>query len=103
MAVGGCPKVTRMSRTTPPRPLDAEALFPEPAAYRGTTTRLHPRPGRPDVADSSVGGPLLWPADEPWPVRTDPHSHTRGLRPADVHRQRQILASAWLREPDPHL
>ncbi|MFI1910766.1 hypothetical protein ACH444_33470 [Streptomyces microflavus] len=90
-----------MSRTTPPRPLDVEALFPELAAYRGTTTRLHPRPGRPDVADSSVGGPLLWPADEPWPVCTEPHSPTRGLRPADVHQQRQILASAWLREPNP--
>ncbi|MFC9622794.1 hypothetical protein ACFTXM_23320 [Streptomyces sp. NPDC056930] len=54
-----------MSRTTPPRPLDVEALFPELATYRGTITRLHPRPGRPDVAASSVGGPLLWPTDEP--------------------------------------
>ncbi|MFJ9686214.1 hypothetical protein ACIRRX_11050 [Streptomyces bacillaris] len=52
-----------MSRTTPPRPLDTEALFPELAAHRGTTTRLHPRPGRPEATDSSVGGPLLWPAD----------------------------------------
>ncbi|WP_330461570.1 hypothetical protein OIB37_34700 [Streptomyces sp. NBC_00820] len=89
-----------MSRTTPPRPLDVEALFPELAAYRGTTTRLHPRPGRPDVADSSVGGPLLWPADEPWPVCTEPHDHTRGRRPADIHRHRRILDSAWRREPD---
>ncbi|MFJ2762591.1 hypothetical protein [Streptomyces prasinus] len=89
-----------MPRTTPPRPLDVEALFPESAAHRGTTTRLHPRPGRPGAADSSVGGPLLWPADEPWPVCTEPHGHARGRRPADIHRQRQILASAWLREPD---
>ncbi|MFJ5900478.1 hypothetical protein ACIQFZ_34790 [Streptomyces sp. NPDC093064] len=89
-----------MSRTTPSRPLEVEALFPELSAYRGTTTRLHPRPGRPDAADSSVGGPLLWPADEPWPVCTESHSHARGRRPADIHRQRQILASAWLREPD---
>lgn len=90
-----------MSRTTPPRPLDVEALFPELSAYRGTTTRLHPRPGRPDAADSSVGGPLLWPVDEPWPVCTEPHSHARGRRPADIHWKRQILASAWRREPDP--
>ncbi|MEU7342000.1 hypothetical protein [Streptomyces sp. NPDC007074] len=90
-----------MSRTTPPRPLDVEALFPELSAYRGTTTRLHPRPGRPDVVDSSVGGPLLWPTDEPWPVCTEAHSHARGRRPADIHRQRQILNSAWLREPNP--
>ncbi|MFI1567897.1 hypothetical protein ACH4ZX_33565 [Streptomyces sp. NPDC020490] len=90
-----------MSRTTPPRPLDVEALFPELAAYRGTTTRLHPRPGRPDAATSSVGGPLLWPMDEPWPVCTEPHSHARGRRPVDIHRKRRILASAWLREPNP--
>ncbi|GAA3654834.1 hypothetical protein ACG5V6_07145 [Streptomyces chitinivorans] len=89
-----------MSRTTPPRPLDVEALFPELAAYRGTTTRLHPRPGRPEVTVSSVGGPLLWPAGEPWPVCTEPHSHAHGRRPADIHRQRQILTAAWLRDPD---
>lgn len=89
-----------MPRTAPPRPLDVEALFPELADYRGTTTRLHPRPGRPDVATSSVGGPLLWPANETWPVCPEPHSHTRGRRPTDIHRQRQILASAWLRDPN---
>ncbi|MFH8972902.1 hypothetical protein [Streptomyces sp. NPDC017890] len=55
-----------MTRTTPPRPLDVEALFPELAGHRGTTTRPHPRAGSPDVRDSSVGGPMLWPADEPW-------------------------------------
>lgn len=92
-----------MPRTTPPRPLDVEALFPELAAYRGTTTRLHPRPGRPDVADSSVGGPLLWPVDEPWPVCTEPHSHDHGRRPEDIHRERQILTSARLRESNPGL
>ncbi|MER8047709.1 hypothetical protein [Streptomyces sp. NPDC094032] len=90
-----------MSRTTPPRPLDVEALFPDLAAYRGTTTRLHPRPGRPGVAESSVGGPLLWPAGEAWPVCTEAHGATRGVRPADVHRQRQVLAAAWSRESDP--
>ncbi|KPC60277.1 hypothetical protein [Streptomyces chattanoogensis] len=89
-----------MTRTTPPRPLDVEALFPELAAYRGTTTRLHPRPGSPDASDSSVGGPLLWPADEPWPLCTEPHGRRRGRRPADIHRERQVLASAWARNPD---
>ncbi|MEU4091811.1 hypothetical protein [Streptomyces sp. NPDC026673] len=90
-----------MSRTTPPRPLDVEALFPELSAHRGTTTRLHPRPGRPDVATSSVGGPLLWPSQEAWPVCTESHGHARGRRPADIHRRRQILAAAWRRETDP--
>jgi hypothetical protein len=28
---------------------------------------LNPKPGSPGVADSHIGGPLLWPADEPWP------------------------------------
>jgi hypothetical protein len=38
----------RMTRTTPARPVSVEALFPELALYRARTTRLHPRPGRPD-------------------------------------------------------
>ncbi|WP_406016128.1 hypothetical protein OG520_37675 [Streptomyces sp. NBC_00984] len=88
-----------MTRTTPPRPVDVETLFPELAAYRGTTTRLHPRPGNPDVSASSVGGPMLWPADEPWPVCTEAHGRGRGRRPADIHRKREVLALAWAREP----
>ncbi|MEW2267655.1 hypothetical protein AB0913_34660, partial [Streptomyces sp. NPDC047868] len=59
-------------RTTPPRPVDVTALFPQLAPLARTTTRLHPRPGSPTVRDSSVGGPLLWPADEPWPHGGDP-------------------------------
>ncbi|WP_330299882.1 hypothetical protein [Streptomyces sp. NBC_00503] len=89
-----------MTRTTPPRPLDVEALFPELAAHRATTTRLHPRPGSPDASVSSVGGPLLWPADEPWPVCTEPHRHRSGRRPEDIHRERRVLATAWARDPD---
>ncbi|MEU3777424.1 hypothetical protein AB0F11_30375 [Streptomyces sp. NPDC032472] len=88
-----------MTRTTPPRPLDVEGLFPGLAAHRGTTTRLHPRPGNPDASVSSVGGPMLWPVDEPWPVCTDPHPHRRGRRPADIHRERQLLTGAWARDP----
>ncbi|MEV7323949.1 hypothetical protein [Streptomyces sp. NPDC093970] len=88
-----------MTRTTPPRPLDVEALFPGLAAFRGTTTRLHPRPGRPDRSASSVGGPMLWPADEPWPVCEEAHGRGHGRRPADIHRYREVLASAWGR-PD---
>ncbi|MET9349201.1 hypothetical protein [Streptomyces termitum] len=88
-----------MKRTTPPRPLDVEALFPELAAHRGTTTRLHPRPGRPDASQSSVGGPMLWPADEPWPVCTAPHPRDRGRRPEDIRRERDLLAEARKRQP----
>ncbi|MET9677599.1 hypothetical protein ABZY68_31585 [Streptomyces sp. NPDC006482] len=88
-----------MTRTTPPWPLDVEALFPELAAHRGTTTRLHPRPGHPGMSVSSVGGPMLWPADEPWPVCDEVHGRGRGRRPADIRQEREVLASAYAREP----
>jgi len=87
-----------MTRTTPPRPLDVEALFPELARHRGTTTRLHPRAGSPAATDSSVGGPMLWPVDEPWPVCVEPHRRDRGRRIADIRRERELWATARLRE-----
>jgi hypothetical protein len=59
--------------TTPPRLFDVTALFPQLAPPARTTTRLHPRPGSPTVHDSSVGGPLMWPSDEPWPHCVEPH------------------------------
>ncbi|USY22955.1 DUF1963 domain-containing protein [Nocardiopsis exhalans] len=57
-----------MPRTTPPRPVEVEELFPELRPWRREALRLHPRRGNPAVHESSVGGPLLWPADEPWPT-----------------------------------
>ncbi|TQE32177.1 hypothetical protein Sipo8835_21180 [Streptomyces ipomoeae] len=89
------------SRTTPPRPVDVEVLFPALADHRRTTTRLHPRPGSPTVRDSSVGGPLLWPADEPWPMCTEPHKRDSGRRPENIRRYRRVLAAAWARTPAP--
>ncbi|MCX4806246.1 hypothetical protein OG594_32295 [Streptomyces sp. NBC_01214] len=88
-----------MTRTTPPRPVDAEALFPALADYRRTSTRLHPRHGSPKANDSSVAGPFLWPADEPWPVCTAVHPKGRGHRLSDVRLQRRILDEAWHRDP----
>ncbi|MFE9391994.1 hypothetical protein [Streptomyces sp. NPDC006784] len=90
-----------MTRTTPRRPADVEALFPELARYRRTATRLHPRPGTPGVRDSSVGGPLLWPAAEPWPMCIEPHKRRSGERVRDVRLRRRILAEAWSRTPAP--
>ncbi|MGW0936964.1 hypothetical protein [Streptomyces sp. NPDC002666] len=55
------------TRTTPPRPVDVTAIAAQLSPLARTATRLHPRPGSPTPYDSSVGGPLLWPADEPWP------------------------------------
>ncbi|WP_027344174.1 hypothetical protein [Hamadaea tsunoensis] len=88
-----------MTRTTPPRPLDLTALFPELAAYATTSTRLHPRPGTPAVGDSSVGGPLLWPADEPWPMCEDGDTHyvDELLPPSSVRRARTVYAAATAR------
>ncbi|MEU5155553.1 hypothetical protein [Glycomyces sp. NPDC021274] len=57
-----------MTRTTPPRPHGITGQFPELAQYARPAARLHPRQGEPGVGDSSIGGPLLWPADEPWPT-----------------------------------
>ncbi|MFF4014114.1 hypothetical protein [Streptomyces sp. NPDC001843] len=89
-----------MPRTTPPRPADVEAAFPELAGLRRTATRLHPRRGTPTAHDSSVGGPMLWPADEPWPMCTIPHKRSSGFRYTEVVRKREILEAAGRREPD---
>ena len=88
-----------MTRTTPPRPLDITTLFPELRDHSATATRLHPRPGAPTAADSSIGGPLLWPADEAWPVCVDGDAHyVFQLRtPETVRRSREIYAAARTR------
>ncbi|MEV8438228.1 hypothetical protein AB0425_12690 [Actinosynnema sp. NPDC051121] len=91
-----------MVRTTPPRPVDVAAHLPRLAPLARTTTRLHPRPGEPTSADSSIGGPLLWPAREPWPTCVEhagPALH--GASVPDVLARRRILAEAWARpRPD---
>jgi hypothetical protein len=91
-----------MTRTTPPRP-DVVAAVPELAAYARTATRLHPRPGSPGVGDSSIGGPLRWPAEEPWPVcaadNTIAHHAVYLRRPADERLRRRILSAAYGRTP----
>lgn len=84
----------RMTRTTPARPVSVEAVFPDLAAHRGRTTRLHPRPGRPGMRDSHVGGPMLWPDCEPWPVCHEPHQReTKGYVPDEIRSARS--AGAW--------
>lgn len=91
-----------MPRTTPPRPVDVLAVFPELAGTERTATRLHPRPGSPTVHDSHIGGPLLWPAGEPWPTCTDEHDGYLGLCTlADVRLHRRILAEANARPRQP--
>ncbi|MEV5651072.1 hypothetical protein AB0L57_22710 [Nocardia sp. NPDC052254] len=89
-----------MTRTTPPRPLDIAALFPALAPLARTATRLHPRPGTPSPHDSSVGGPLLWPASEPWPHCDGPHELdgvNPVVSPANVRLTRQLSAAGRVR------
>jgi hypothetical protein len=86
-----------MTRTTPPRPADIAAIFPELAPLARTATRLHPRPGAPTPHDSSVGGPLLWPTAEPWPYCDGRHRTSPLLPPSspgNVRRVRAIQAAA---------
>ncbi|KOG33012.1 MULTISPECIES: hypothetical protein [Streptomyces] len=83
-----------MTRTTPPRPVDVEAVLPALSAHRRTATRLHPRHGVAKAEENSLAGPLLWPADEPWPVCTAVHPKGTGHRLDDVRLKRRILAEA---------
>ncbi|MFI1189827.1 hypothetical protein [Streptomyces californicus] len=83
----------RLVRTTPPRPVDVTAVFPELAPLARPAMRLHPRHGSPSVRDSSIGGPLLWPAREPWPHCEDAHLHVdSGFRqsPTEVRLERLL-------------
>lgn len=87
-------------RTTPPRPVDVTAVFPELASLARPAVRLHPRPGSPSPGESSVGGPLLWPAAEPWPHCEGPHLDSGFRRsPAEVRLERRRLARL---HQDPH-
>lgn len=90
-----------MTRTTPARPLDVEAVFPELAEFRGAATRLHPRPGAVRAQQSSIGGPLSWPSDEPWPTCPFEHRRGRAARIEEIRRRRRLLAEAWTRVPGP--
>ncbi|MFJ4989263.1 hypothetical protein ACIP9H_36385 [Streptomyces sp. NPDC088732] len=91
-----------MVRTTPPRPIDVAAVFPELAPLARQAVRLHPRPGLPTVHESSVGGPLLWPVGEDWPACDDAHEHwDPPVSPDDVRRSRDLLEEAWLRPRSP--
>jgi hypothetical protein len=60
--------------------------------------RLHPRVGEPTWAESSIGGPLLWPAREPWPTCPEHGGPWQfGFSPRHVRLRRRILAEAWRR------
>lgn len=85
MSPGNAQQDTAKDQPTGPRPLapppcDVEALFPELIGTARDVTLLYPRAGQPEPGDSSIGGPLLWPADEPWPMCAEP-DHDKPLAP----------------------
>ncbi|MEV8096094.1 hypothetical protein [Kitasatospora sp. NPDC085879] len=82
--------------------MDIASVFPELAPLARQAVRLHPRPGEPTVHESSVGGPLRWPADEEWPGCTKEHHHwDLPVSLDDVRQRRALLEAAWLRPRAP--
>ncbi|MFI6416717.1 hypothetical protein ACIBG6_04670 [Streptomyces sp. NPDC050842] len=60
---------------------------PALAASTRQATLLRPTAGDPGPRDSSVGGPLLWPADEPWPVCRASHVVSKREKLSDPDRE----------------
>ncbi|MFD2467491.1 hypothetical protein [Amycolatopsis silviterrae] len=78
--------------TTPDKPVDIASVFPELSGTERTTVRLHPWQDSVTVRDSSMGGPLLWPEDEAWPVCSIDHPDDRPLPSAEGQRLQRRLA-----------
>jgi len=53
---------------SPVPPVNVVALVPALAPFARMGTRLHPRRASPEADTGHVGGPIRWPADEPWPL-----------------------------------
>ncbi|MFE4457195.1 hypothetical protein ACFROC_07545 [Nocardia tengchongensis] len=56
-----------MTRTSERPDVDLAEVVPGIDVYASPAVRLHPRPGQPEAWVSHIGGPLLWPAADPWP------------------------------------
>ncbi|MFC9091242.1 hypothetical protein ACGFYM_38185 [Streptomyces sp. NPDC048231] len=82
---------------TPPRPIDVLSAFPELADHARTAVRLHPEPDCPGPYDSSIGGPLAWPADEAWPTCPGGKhlKHRPPHRPDNVRGERSTTQFAY--------
>jgi hypothetical protein len=81
------------------RPVDIASVFPELRPLARSATRLHPRRGEPQVRDSSIGGPLLWPADEAWPECRLPRmvEHERPITPEELRQHESHMEAARAR------
>jgi hypothetical protein len=71
-----------VARTTPRPADDAASLWPELGSLVLRTVRLHPRRDPTVTADeSSLGGPIRWPREEPWPECALPHEQFGAVGP----------------------
>lgn len=76
-----------------------------------TAIRLHPAPGEPRPDESHIGGPLLWPAGEPWPEcpvtwPPDPDASDDGWtsgHPLDEPVPAMVSAAQFFRDDFPEL
>ena len=89
-----------MSDITPSRPIDITTVFPELAELAATAVRLHPAPGSPGPYESSIGGPIMWPAGEPWPTCpiADHSTPPEARRPEDIRAERTLIEMAGARD-----
>lgn len=71
-----------MTRTTRPSVDSVLAALPDLAPYARDAVLLHPERAAPDCRSSSIGGPLLWPGDEPWPACSFPDEASPTGEPA---------------------
>jgi hypothetical protein len=86
---------------TPARPVDIAGVFPELAGQERATVRLHPRRGRPGPRDTSIGGPVLWPAAEPWPRCDAGDRHIIKVYDPDAEIPGRRRRGAWRLTTDP--
>lgn len=71
-----------MTSTSRPTVEAILAVLPELAPHARDAVIFHPKRAEPDCRDSSIGGPLLWPAGEPWPECSLPDENSPSGVPA---------------------
>lgn len=76
------------------RPTDNGREIPWIDTWARPVVRLHPAPGTADRTASHLGGPMLWPRDEPWPhCHGTTHRGSIDLTDEQVHNVRTPFAS----------
>ncbi|GLY51202.1 hypothetical protein [Lentzea sp. NBRC 102530] len=84
-------------------PADRGRPIPGIEAWERPVVVLNPVPGAPTAADSHLGGPLLWPADEPWPWCESGHSGYVQVQDCENDRVPHFAAAQFYRRDFPEL